>query len=138
MNGEEAANLLKEQLKFTLAKAVTVVVQCCAFKPPPLIHQFIQELQTLLTRHLLSQIAAEEIKNPIRRELEQILLDLLTLIRELAHPLKQLQAIGQQARCRFITTAFLILSGGIATSKSGQQGEISLAVAAKGRSLRGL
>jgi len=135
LSSEKTTNLLEEEFKLPLAQHRGFDAEGAALEATPLRDQLIEHLQALLSRHLIRQVAAQQIKNAIGAELLQFLLHLLALIRQLPEPLKQLQPFSKQPSSRLVTTAFLVLPGCISAGQCRKQGQIGFAITTKRWSL---
>ena len=86
----------------------------------------------------LTEIPTQEIKDPVGKQVDKVLLQQRQLVGQLAHPLLQFNAIPQHLSSRLETPVLLLLAGRIATGQSAQQGQIRLPATAEGRCLRRL
>ena len=134
LHRQEAADLLEEHLELRAAEAgIQIPLQATAA-----LHELFEQLQALTALLHGGQLPAEQIEHQKGRERVEIAHQALTQVRQLAHPLQQLQSLLQLAGGGLeVTAAAALLSGG-AAGQAGEKAQVGLAAAAQGRCLGGL
>ena len=109
LHGEETADLLEERLEGFLREiGVLIAIEAAAA-----LHQFIEQIAAKFAAAAFSQIAADQIQDPVGQQGIEVALEAHPLLLLLAHALQQLDAVVQDLRSAFKAAIAAALLAGL-------------------------